>query len=408
MPTVSIVIPAYNHARFLKATIESALGQTWRDYEIVVVDDGSKDDTPAVAAQFGDAIRYIRQTNQGMAATRNTALRHAAGEIISFLDDDDLWLPDYLSVVMPHFQAEASLAAAHTGYQLTSDEEGRDFPGHSTRTVPAGNLYDTLIEGGFFPPSSVSVRRKILDTVGFFDEGLQGYADWELWLRICREYRFIGIPEELIKYRIHAGGLSSNVQHMTEDRLKAIRKHFGPPEGDAASWTLDKRRAYAFAYRTAAFEYNMQSKPDEAWQYLEQAATIWPEIFKRLDTFYEMACGGQPRGQRGNAELLDIDRNGEVLVHRLDGLFAKQRPEMMPLKNLAYGNSYLALAMLSDQAGRWEAGRRYLRRAVKANPRLASSPAIMRRYAKLLLGRHSRAVKHVLAASNASPGTPDR
>jgi glycosyltransferase involved in cell wall biosynthesis len=247
MPAVSIVIPAYNHARFLKGTIESALAQTWRDYEIVVVDDGSKDDTPAVAAHFGDAIRYIRQANQGMAATRNTALRHATGDVISFLDDDDLWLPNYLATVMSYFQVDSTLAAAHTGYQLTSDEEGRDFPGHSSRTVPSADLYATLIEGGFFPPSSVSVRRIILDTVGFFDEGLQGYADWELWLRICHEYKFIGIPEELVKYRIHAGGLSSNVQHMTEDRLKAIRKHFGPPEGDAAAWPADKRRAYAFA-----------------------------------------------------------------------------------------------------------------------------------------------------------------
>lgn len=402
MPAVSIVIPAYNHARFLKGTIESALAQTWRDYEIVVVDDGSKDDTPAVAAQFGDAIRYIRQANQGMAATRNTALRHAIGDIISFLDDDDLWLPDYLATVMSYFQADSYLAAAHTGYQLTSDEQGRDFPGHSSRTVPADDLYATLIEGGFFPPSSVSVRRMILDKVGFFDEGLQGYADWELWLRICREHKFIGIPVELVKYRIHAGGLSSNVQHMTEDRLKAIRKHFGPPEDDAAAWPADKRRAYAFAYRTAAFEYNIQGKSDEAWRYLEQALAIWPDIFRRLDTFYEMACGDQPRGQRGEAELLDIDSNGEVLIHRLDRLFAQAPPESLSLKSVAYGNSYLALAMLCDQAGRWGSGRQYLRQAIKANPRLAGSPSVLRRYAKLSLGRPHR---QNLPLSDTSAGT---
>ena len=139
-------------------------------------------------------------------------------------------------------------------------------------------------------------------TVGFFDEELQGYADWELWLRICREHKFIGIPDILIKYRIHAGGLSSNVQHMTEDRLRAIRKHFGPPDGEAATWTADKRRAYAYAYRTAAFEYSMQGKTDEAWRYLDQAVTIWPDIFARLDTFYELACGNQPRGYRGHPE----------------------------------------------------------------------------------------------------------
>jgi tetratricopeptide (TPR) repeat protein len=270
--------------------------------------------------------------------------------------------------------------------------------------VPADELYDTLIEGGFFPPSSVSVRRKVLDAVGVFDEGLQGYADWELWLRICREHKFSGIPQELVKYRIHAGGLSSNVQHMTEDRLKAIRKHFGSPEGDAAGWPAGKRRAYAFAYRTAAFEYNMQGKPDEAWRYLEQALAIWPDIFRRLDTFYEMACGNQPRGQRGKADLLDIDSNGEDLIKRLDRLFAQAPSENQSLKSAAYGNTYLSLAMLSDQAGRWGAGRQYLRRAVKANPRLASSPSVLRRYAKLSLGRPH---KHTLPLSGAGAGTPD-
>jgi tetratricopeptide (TPR) repeat protein len=125
--------------------------------------------------------------------------------------------------------------------------------------------------------------------------------------------------------------------------------------------------------RTAAFEYNMQGKPDEAWRYLEQALAIWPDIFRRLDTFYEMACGNQPRGQRGKADLLDIDSNGATLIERLDLLFAQAQLKSMSLKSVAYGNSYLALAMLSDQAGRWGSGRQYLRQAVKANPRLAGS-----------------------------------
>ena len=298
MPTVSVVIPAYNHAKFLKLAIESVLGQTWRDYEVVVVDDGSKDDTPAVAAQFGDRIRYVRQANKGMAATRNAALCHATGEIISFLDDDDVWLPAYLGSVLSEFESDPHVAAVHTGFQLTSDENGRDFPTQSVRTVPPQDLYGTLIEGGFFPPSSVSVRRSALDEVGFFDEHLQGYADWELWLRICRDRKFTGIPKVLVKYRIHAGGLSSNVDHMTQDRLKAIGKHFGPPDGVVADWPVDKRRAYAYAYRTAAFEYNMQGKTEEALRFFEQSISIWPDILARLDTFYELACGSQPRFPR--------------------------------------------------------------------------------------------------------------
>jgi tetratricopeptide (TPR) repeat protein len=195
---------------------------------------------------------------------------------------------------------------------------------------------------------------------------------------------------------------------MTEDRLKAIHKHFGPPEGSAATWPAEKRRAYAFAYRTAAFEYNMQNKPDEAWRYLEQAGATWPNVFNRLDTFYELACGNQPRGNRGQAESLEIDRNGVELVKNLDRLFAQAQPELAALKRSAYGNTYLALAMLSDQAGHWGTGRRYLRQAVKANPRLIASPAVVRRYAKLLLGRHSLTLKQALPIADAEAGTIDR
>ena len=369
MIKVSVVIPAYNHASFLQKTIESVLAQTWRDYEIIVVDDGSQDATPAVAAQFGAALRYIRQANRGMAATRNTGIQAASGELISFLDDDDLWLPDYLATVVPHFQADPSLAAMYTGYQLTSGEEGRDFPKQGTRTVPANSLYDQLIEGGFFPPSSVSVRKSCLDSIGFFDENLQGYADWELWLRICKEHRFIGIPDVLIKYRIHSGGLSSNVEHMTEDHLKAVRKHFGLSQGEAAAWTVEKRRAYAFAYRTAAFEYSIRGQSDQAWEYIIRAAIIWPETLARLDTFYEFACGDQPRGYRGQAELLDIEANGAELLQRLDGLFAAGIPALAGYRHAACGSAYLALGMLSEQAGRWGSARRFYGQAIRENPR---------------------------------------
>ena len=387
MTTVSVVIPAYNHATFLKTTIESVLSQTWQDLEVIVVDDGSPDETPDVAAQFGSAIRYIRQENQGMAATRNNGIRHASGDVISFLDDDDLWLPGYLSTVVPYFDADPSLAAIHTGHQLTGDREGYDYPGVGTRTMSAHDLYDSLIENGFFPPSGVSVRKSCLGLVGLFDENLQGFVDWELWLRICRDYKFIGIPDVLVKYRLHAGGLSANVKHMTEDRLKAVYKHFGPPEGEVSAWPTDKRRAYAFAYRMAAFEYGMQGESDEAWRYMQQAMSIWPEMLNRLDTFYELACGDQAKGYRGEAELLDLERNSAELLRRLDAVFVDADPALHSMRGLAFGYAFLALAMLSDQAGQWARARQHLVQAFKANPRLLASYPVVRRMLKLCAGQ---------------------
>ncbi len=387
MVTVSVVIPAYGHALFLRQTIQSILQQSWQDYEIIVVDDGSPDNSAVVAAEFGRAIRYIHQKNRGMAAARNTGIRHASGTIISFLDDDDLWLPDYLATVVPYFQNDPDLAALHTGHQLTSDLEGHDYPKAGTRTVPPHTLYNTLIENGFFPPSSVSVRRSVLDTVGVFDEKLQGYADWELWLRICREYKFVGIPDILVKYRLHAGGLSSNIKHMTDDRLKALRKHFGPPDGDISTWPEDQRRAYGFAYRTAAIEYNIQGHSDEAWRLLKQAVTIWPEILERLDTFYELACGDQSKGYRGSVALPDLDKRGGELLARINILFDEVGLQLESKRPRAYGNAHLALAILSDRAGQWSSARYHLRQAVKFYPRFLTSYPIIRRLAKLHLGK---------------------
>jgi glycosyltransferase involved in cell wall biosynthesis len=386
MTFVSVVIPAYNHANYLRTAIESVLAQTWSDFEIVVVDDGSPDHTPTVAAEFGNRIQYIRQPNQGMAAARNRGIHHSSGGLISFLDDDDLWMPDYLATVVPRFESDSNLAALHTGCQLTSDTEGVDLPQAGTRTVPADQLYDELLINGFFPPSSVTVRRTCLESVGVFDENLQGLADWELWLRISRRYKFAGIPDILVRYRIHSGGLSSNVKHMTEDRLRAVQKHFGPPTGSTETWGKSKRKAYAYAYRNAAIEYLMHKQNDDAWRWMKEAILCWPGILDRLDTFYELVCGDQSRGYRGIINTLNLPESGTEMINRLDVLF-KSEPHLRAWRSAAYGNAYVALAVLSDQRGQWACARSYLVRAVVTNPRLAGSASLIRRLLKLTAGK---------------------
>lgn len=385
MPAVSVVIPAYNHASFLAETITSAFSQTWCDFEVIVVDDGSTDATAQVAAQFGDSIRYIRQDNQGIAAARNTGIRHARGELISFLDDDDLWDPDHLRMVVPAFEDPYTMAV-YTGWQAI-DENNRRLPRGSTRVVPPEQLYDTLLVGGFFTGACVTVRRTCLDRVGVFDEALHGCDDLDLWLRISRHQKFKGIPEVLVLYRMHGGGLSSNELHMFRDRLKVLHKHFGPDDGDRHSWSEVKRRAYGLAYRSGAVGHMQQGQLDEGWRLLSQAVEIYPDLLERLDTFYEMACGEQPRGYRGQAGLLDISaRRAEMLTH-LDGLFAAAEPSVQRLRPAAYGNCHLALAMLADQAEDWASARKYLLAAMRYYPALLKDRLVLRRFLKLSLGR---------------------
>lgn len=396
-PQVSIIMAAFNHAQYIDKAIGSALAQTWPDFELIVIDDGSTDATGQVVSRFGSPIRYIYQENRGQGGARNRGIASARGEFICFLDDDDLWEPEYLATVISVFQRHPEADALYTGFRII-DGEDRLLPQIGKYVVPPHQMYDTLVCGGWFPPLVVTVRRACLDEVGPLDETPRGHDDWDLWLRIARGHVFLGIPEALARYRVHAGGLSSNAQHMMDDRMKVICKHFGPPDGEAVTWPNDKRRAYAFSYRTAAFEYGMHGQFDEAWRFMEQAAPMWPPILGRLDTFYELACGDQLRGYRGQADLLDIDKYGAELLQRLDALFAKSGTAPQAMRRPAYGNANLALGILSDQANRWSDARRYLRRAAAIYPQLLTSYSFVRRICKLHAGQRLARIKKTIVA----------
>jgi glycosyltransferase involved in cell wall biosynthesis len=390
-PTVSIIVPAYNHGAYLTLTINSALVQTWRDFEVIVVDDGSKDNTPEVAASFGDAITFIRQENKGMAGSRNTGIRHARGEFIAFLDDDDLWEPEYLAHVIPALQRDPSLGACRAGFRIM-DSNGVRLPQQTTRQVAPDRMYDALLDGGFFPPCTVTARKACFDELGVFDTNLQGLADWDMWIRISRVHGFLSLPETLVLYRVHPSGLSANVEHMAEDRFKAIGKHFGPEEGDAASWSAERRRVYSGAHLNTALAYYQRGDParNDAGKGDEQLAIalrLRPALVERLDLFYELALSNQPRGYRGQIEGLDVRHQADAMMARVEPLL-EQTPGMTPaLKRAARGNAYLALSMLADQAGDWALARSYLRGAATANPALLKDPAILRRMAKLAAGK---------------------
>ena len=385
MPVVTIVIPAYNHADYLGETIESALAQSYRDFEVFVVDDGSSDATPYVLKGFGDAVRWIRQENSGMAASRNTGIREARGEFIGFLDDDDLWEPNYLARVIPVLQKNSNTGACFAAFRMI-DAAGNPLPQKSRLAVPPEKMYDTLIDGGFFPPCSVTVRKVCFNHLGVFDTNLQGYADWDMWLRISHEYDFVGLPQVLVKYRIHSQGLSSNVQHMFLDNLKAVVKHFGPQDEPLSIWPYDRKRAYGAAYFSAALGYYQHGQLTEVIPLLKTAFSIFPELLTRTSTFFELACGNQPRGYRGQASLLDLERSSADMLHFLDAFFKSAEPSVQPLRNVAFGNAYLALAMLSDQSGLWSQARIYLLKAIQYNPKLIST-SYLRRLAKLSAGK---------------------
>lgn len=388
MPTVSVIIPCYNHGHYLPCALNSVLAQTFTDWEAIIVDDGSTDNTRQVAAQFTDPrIRYIYQENRGLSAARNTGIRAAQGEYLAFLDADDEWEPHFLAVCVAVLSAENTLAATVTLTRFI-DENGRVLPRIGGQVVGEQEFRSRLLAGGFFPVHAVMVKAEVVRTAGLFDEHLTSLEDWDLWLRITANGgRMCSIPQPLARYRMVTGSMSTNAARMHANRVAVLAKHFGPSEGDPRAWPAEKRTGYAFAYRTTAIGYIMQGEPDEGWRFLRCAAETDPAILQRLDTFYELALGDQPRGYRGEAKLVDLKRNGAEMLRRLDALFASADPSVQALRSAAYGNAYLALAMLSDQAGDWAAARRYMRQAVRCSPALMRDPAVGRRLLKLHLGR---------------------
>jgi glycosyltransferase involved in cell wall biosynthesis len=205
-PTVSVVIPTYNAASLLPEAVESVLAQTYRDLEIVVVDDGSTDRTPQVMADYGDPVRYIRKENEGSASARNRGIRAARGEYIAFLDADDRWRPTKLEKQMRAHRADPSLAWSYTGADLVDADTGAIRARKTQlRTRHEGDVLRNLILGSFVTPSATVVQRRVFDEVGTFDESSlhRISEDWDLWLRIAAHYPIRFIDEPLVENRQH-------------------------------------------------------------------------------------------------------------------------------------------------------------------------------------------------------------
>ena len=240
---ISIVTPAYNAAAYLGETGRSVLAQTFRDWEWLIVDDGSTDATREVAAGFGDArVRPIAAAHSGLpAAARNRGLAEARGEFIAFLDADDRWLPGKLALQAACFDANPAAGLVFSRYRYFFEEWERPsrMTAPNLRDVPnPGMLYGRLFFHNLVALSTAVVRRALLDAHGGFDEDprQRGTEDYELWLRLAPHAPFAFVDLPLMTYRLHARGLSRKAVPNAVGQLLAIEKAVardGPPD-DAA------------------------------------------------------------------------------------------------------------------------------------------------------------------------------
>ena len=226
--SVSLVIATFNHARFLGDALDSAVAQTLRDVETIVVDDGSTDDTPAVLARYGGRIRVIRQPNRGLAAARNAGLAAARGTYVSFLDADDVLMPTKLAEQTTILDREPTVGWAYCDVLIetvvTGDaKRASERFGYRTRMLE-GWLFPELIHGNFIPAIAPLVRRTVLDAAGGFDERLTALEDWDLWLRLSLIAEARYSPAVLVRYRVHPGGMSEDRARMDRNRFRVLDK----------------------------------------------------------------------------------------------------------------------------------------------------------------------------------------
>ncbi|HOT74378.1 MAG TPA: glycosyltransferase [Candidatus Wallbacteria bacterium] len=203
---VSVVIPTYNRGNLISETIKSVIDQSYRDIEIIVVDDGSTDNTEEVIKNIKFSnLFYIKTLNSGRPAVpRNTGFKQSRGEYVAFLDSDDIWLPDKVKKQVEIFKSNPEIGIVFCQCKFFGKEyhKNKMFP---TRAY-CGNVFEKLITGNFVPTVSVLCRRDALENVGLFDEspGLKAFEDYELWMRIAHKFQFHYISEPLCLFRIHS------------------------------------------------------------------------------------------------------------------------------------------------------------------------------------------------------------
>jgi len=209
--TVSVVIPTYNRGEFIHAAVASVLAQSYRNLEVIVVDDGSNDATASILDAIDDPrLRYVRQENQGRSHARNVALRLAVGRYIAFLDSDDWYLPNKLALQVDYLEAHADVDMLYTA-SICVDEAGNPL-GHTYEATACGDIY---AEVAFFLPVTITLptvmlRREVLDSVGLFDERMERFEDTDLWRRIAKRHRVGTIAEPTCKVRTHADNTLRN------------------------------------------------------------------------------------------------------------------------------------------------------------------------------------------------------
>ncbi len=221
-PLISVIIPTYNRGWILKEAVDSVLAQDFADYELIVVDDGSTDNTRQILDTYGQDIIVLRQPNKGVSAARNRGIAQAGGRLVAFLDSDDLWLPRKLSRQVDFFNSNPDAVTCQTE-EIWIRNGVRVNPKDRHRKL-SGMIFERSLDLCLVSPSAVMIRKTLFDAVGVFDENLPACEDYDLWLRISCRYPVHLIDTPLIIKRGGHADQLSKAPGLDKFRIQALKK----------------------------------------------------------------------------------------------------------------------------------------------------------------------------------------
>lgn len=299
-PKVSVNMCCYNSERFLKATIQSILRQSYENYELIIIDDGSSDGTAEIIKGFNDQrIKYYYQANKGLSASRNRAVRHSSGEYVAFIDHDDIWLPDKLAQQVALLDTDPAVGLVYTDAYMVNwrTKQKKRFSGMVT--MSAGQVLDKLFLCDFIILSSIIVRKRLFELVGYFDEKLTLAEDYDFLFRAAKTTRFAYVPLPAVEYTIHSSNSTRNklVAHQEEIlvlyRYLANYRELLSGMGKAAV-----NRRLAAAHRTLGDDYLFKDMAAEAGQEYSKALSLNPFAIKNLGSYLLFTFFGSALARR--------------------------------------------------------------------------------------------------------------
>jgi hypothetical protein len=356
---VSVVIPTHNYACYVAEAIQSALVQRYRPIEIIVVDDGSTDETPSVLKGFDGSIRVLRLDGRGVSAARNAGLAQAGGEYVVFLDADDVLLPGGVAAQAGLLTRRPDVDAVAGEWYACEVESGRVRRGRSS--PKDGEVLSRLLRANIVAtPSAMMLRRRVLDVIGGFDTSLSFTADWEMWIRLAKHgCRFASVTAPVATYRIHGRSMTQNLDLAIADTTALLDRCFNDPVLSEPMRSVEPQAR--FDVMTYLADLCLRQGDDQrAGGCLREALRWAPDALERLALYRFLVDAMSRDGRLERRDVVRVTSALLALTSDLEGGGDEGRRRRLALRHLTAG-------MIARRAGDWSRGLRHLRTATGAS-----------------------------------------